>query len=75
MRYYIQIMDEPRCSECERLWTRYFYVLKELSRALLAAELSGNRLGLSDMEDSRVFVRNALREHTLTHIEEAQHKK
>jgi len=38
---------------------------------LLPAELSGDKRGLHDMEDSRALVRDALREHALTHIEEA----
>ena len=58
------------CTECERLWATYAYVLNELSKMLLAAELGGDRLGLNDLEDSRVFVREALREHALSHAEE-----
>ena len=58
------------CPECERLWATYSYVLGELSKMLVVAELSGNRLGLRDMEDSRAFVREQLREHALSHCEE-----
>ena len=58
------------CPECERLWATYAYTLKELSKLLIAAELSGNRLGLRDMEESRAFLRAVLREHALSHSEE-----
>jgi len=60
------------CAECERLWDTYSYVLRALSEILWAAELTGDydRRSLRDMEDSRAFVREALREHALTHSEE-----
>ena len=60
------------CPECERLWATYSYVLKELSDMLVAAELAGDydRRALRDMEDSRAFVREELREHALSHSEE-----
>jgi len=65
------ILGTLPCAECDRLWATYVYTLKELSRMLLPAELSGDKRGLHDMEDSRALVRDALREHALTHIEEA----
>lgn len=39
---------------------------------LLAAEFSGDNLGIKDMEESRALLREALREHALTHNEEAE---
>jgi len=59
------------CPDCERLWATYAYILKELYRMLLVAELTGSREGLQDMEDSRALVREAFREHALSHSREA----
>jgi len=45
------------CPKCERLWDTYSYVLKERSKMLLAAELTGDydHPGLRDREGSRVL--------------------
>jgi len=45
------------------------YIREELVNKLLAAELSGDRFGLTDLEDSRVLVREEFRAHALTHCE------
>ena len=62
------------CPECERLWATYAYILKELHRMLLVFEMTGSREGLQEMEDSRAFVREAFREHALSHSGEARGK-
>ena len=65
----MRAISEPPCPECERLWAKYVYIREELVNKLLAAELSGDRFGLTDLEDSRVLVREEFRAHALTHCE------
>jgi len=65
-------MPVPPCGECERQWSAYSHVLRQLYKILVAAELSGNRLGIKDLEDSRALLRDAFRKHALTHSGEAR---
>ena len=66
---YLKPMRQPPCAKCARLWAKYVYIREELIKKLLAAELSGDCLGLTDLEDSRVLVREEFRAHVLTHCE------